>query len=308
MENEDKGESQEQGPLRGKLLSADEVSTWGNESRFIEPGTKTEDGKTVAAPTEDEALTTVDDAIDQSVVADEQEEIAQPVAVENPGEFTPNDYSFDITVFDSEGKNAKTVKIKDSDAWDQLLESDPNLGSAAALAKGLRLAAKMESNIDRDRDAYDKQKADYDSAVAAEAARTQALNTMTAEIDYLAKNGDLPDIDVKYVNADWTDKEIAKQPGVKERTELLTFMRNENNKRNRLGLKPITSVIDAFNAYERQNSKTRQIDSKKLAGQQRKAAGSVVAPASPSQNTTAPKGISVGRGGNLRDLSFNSWS
>lgn len=308
MEPNDKStdDKKETGPLRGKLLSATETSDWGNESRIVERGAKTEDGNTVGNE-EPEELDTVDKSIDKSVTEDEPVIEEPVVTVEDPGEFTPQDYSFEITVFDDEGKNGKTVKVSSPEAWDELLEKDPNLGSAAALAKGLRLAAKMEGNIERDQAAHDAKKAEYDSAVKAEEGRVATINSMTAEIDYLASNGDLPAIDQKYVDANWADPEVAKQPGVKERVALLTFMRNENNKRTKLGLKPMTSVIDAFNAYERQSSKTNQDQQKIEAGRQRKAAAAIVAPPSSAPATGAPKGIAVGRGGSLRDLANNGW-
>lgn len=296
---------------RGKLLTAAEISDWGNNTRMVEPGAKTEDGRTIGGseteedptPEPEETVSTVEDAINAN--DEPEEEPATPV--ENPGEFTPKDYSFEVTVYDQEGKNGKSVTIKSTEAWDDLLETDPNLGSAAALAKGLRLAAKMEGNLEREKADHDSKKAEYDKVVADNDARVQATNNMVAEISYLVENKDLPEIDSKYTNADWSDPEIAKQPGIKEQIALLSFMRNENNRRTRLGLKPMTSILDAFNAYERQNAKTASVDSKKLAGEQRKAAGSIVASPSPSPQTAAPKGISVGRGGNLRDLSFNGW-
>lgn len=308
MEPNDKStdDKKQTGPLRGKLLSATETSDWGNESRIVERGAKTEDGNTVGSA-EPEELDTVDKSIDKSVTEDESVIEEPVVTVEDPGEFTPQDYSFEITVFDDEGKNGKTVKVSSPEAWDELLEKDPNLGSAAALAKGLRLAAKMEGNIERDQAAHDAKKAEYDSAVKAEEGRIATINSMTAEIDYLASNGDLPAIDQKYVDANWADPEVAKQPGVKERVALLTFMRNENNKRTKLGLKPMTSIIDAFNAYERQSSKTNQDQQKIEAGRQRKAAAAIVAPPSSAPATGAPKGITVGRGGSLRDLANNGW-
>lgn len=307
MEPNTEGTSEPATP-RGKLLSADELSDWGNNTRMVEPGTRTEDGRIVGGTEAAEpALDTIDKSIDNTVV-DEAEEEQQPlVTVEDPGEFTPKDYSFQVTVFDSEGKNAKQVTVRSPEQWDELLETDPNLGSAAALAKGLRLAAKMEGNTERDKADYDVKKAEFDQATEAEKTRVAALTSMEAEINYLGENGDLPAVDAKYVNADWSDPDVAKQPGIKERIALLSFMRNENNRRTRLGLKPMTSVLDAFNAFERQNSKTRRISATKLAGEQRKAAGAIVAPSSPAPSASAPKGISVGRGGSLRDLAANGW-
>lgn len=294
---------------RGKLMSAAEASDWDNDTRIVESGARTEDGRTVGGTpdepqVEEPELSTIADSID----AVDEPQVEEPViTMEDPGDFQPKDYSFEVTVFDAEGKAGKQVKISSPEAWDELLETDPNLGSAAALAKGLRLASKMETNLDRDKADFDTLKETFTKHTQEAESRVAATNNMVAEINYLIESKELPTIDPKYKDADWTNPEVAKQPGIKEQVALLTFMRDENNRRTRLGLKPMTSVLDAFNAYERANSKTQQISAQKLAGEQRKAAGAIVAPASPSAQTAAPKGISVGRGGSLRDLGANGW-
>lgn len=287
--------------IRGHVLSPDQLTDWGNQTRFVEPTLKNEVGEDVRVidTTDDESgLTTIDDAID----AQDQVVTGSVITAEDPGEYTPKDYSFDVMVYNNEGKNGHLVKISSPEAWDELLEKDPNLGNASALAKGLRQAAKMETSQERDKDDYDKRKTNYDDQVKVETDRVAVTNNMAAEISYLVESNDLPEVATKYKDADWSDPEVAKQPGIKEQIELLSFMRNENNKRIKLGLKPMTSVVDAFNAYERQSNKNKVTNDIKAAGEARKAAGAIVAAPSPSQSTSAPKGISVGRSGNLRDV------
>jgi hypothetical protein len=295
----------EEGQVRGRLLVPDEIPETGNEVRMIEPNVKTETGQVISHNEAEEEV--VDESANKPEVTSEPaptEDNSSTIieTVEDPGEYVPKDYSFDVVVYDEEGKNGRTVNIKSVDQFEELMEKDPNLGSASALSKALRLSNKMDINEERDKTEFDAKKSEYAAAVQNQERQVQATTNMANEINYLVDSGDLPKVDSQYVDADWSDPEVAKHSGVKEQVALLQFMRDENNRRHRLGLPAMTSVLDAFNAYERANSKTKDIDAKKLAGQQRKDAASVVAPASPAATTNAPKGISVGRAGNLRDI------
>lgn len=224
------------------------------------------------------------------------------VTLADPGEYVPKDYSFEVQVFDAENKNPKTVKISSVDDWDALLEGDANLGSALALTKGMRLATQMESKSDADRTKYDEAKVAYDAQVQEANAQIAGTNRLLAGLNYLVDKGELPKIATKYVNADWKDPEVAKQDGVKEQIELLTYMERENKARIVAGLDPFGSVLDAWNAFVIDQAKTRAKTDKDTAGAARKEAGAKVASPAPAAMTTAPKGIAVGRGGSLRDL------
>lgn len=279
---------------KSHFLTDDEVSDWGN-GVTIKDHFDTEEEKPVEKEPEEE-IEEVEEVDDEPVVT-----------VEDPGDFQPKDYSFDVTVYDEEGKNGKTVKIKSVDDWDELLEKDPNLGSAANLMKAQRKVTKMESGIERDKEVWERAKNEFDRQTENEKNRIEATDNMVAEINYLISQGDLPEIPKKYQNADWSDPEVAKQDGVKEQIALLTFMRNENNKRKKAGLKAMTSVLDAFNAFERKQTKKQAIDAKKQAGEARKAAGARVSGVSPSPVSRAPKGIMVGRAGSLQNLGASGW-
>jgi len=245
---------------------------------------------------------------DEDEDEDEEDEpitrVATPVAptLADPGEYVPNDYTFEVVVYDGQGKNARTHKIKSVDEWDELLERDPNLGSASALLKAQRAATKMETSLERDKREYDGKKTAFEQEKASVATRQAATDTMVSEIGYLQSKGKLPQVDAKYVDADWGDPEVAKQPGVREQVRLLNYMRDENKARVAAKLKPMTSILDAYNAYVADGAEKDNVTRKRTAGAQRKAAGARVASVSSAPVGAAPPGVSVGRGGSLRDL------
>ena len=220
----------------------------------------------------------------------------------DPGDFVPGDYTFEVTVFDQNNQNGRTRKIKSVDDWDELLEGDPNLGSAAALLKAQRNATKMETGLDRDQREHDAKKVAFDAEKANLDQRQQVTDTMVSEIGYLQSKGDLPEVAKKYVDADWSDPEIAKQPGVKEQLRLLNYMRDENKRRTTAKLKPMTSILDAFNAYQLDRARKGQTTARSNAATARKAAGARVSGVSSAPAGAAPAGVAVGRGGSLRDL------
>lgn len=252
------------------------------------------------AKVEAEKLTTSE----TTVVALEPAEVSAQtlVTVADPGEYVPNDYSFEVQVFDEENKNPKTVKVNSIEDWDKLLEQEANLGSALALTKGMRLATKMESKTESDKADYDKRKADYDTGMVNANAQIASTNRLLAGLNYLVDKGELPKIATKYVNADWKDPEVAKQDGVREQIELLTYMEKENKARSAAGLDPFGSVLDAYNAFVIDQARIKAKTTRTDAGQARKDAGAKVASPAPAAMTTAPKGIAVGRGGSLRDI------
>lgn len=255
-------------------------------------------GREKPVVTENDPNDDTDDEPDEPVSAP-----APTPTVPDPGVFTPGDYSFDVVVLDSEGKSPRTRHIRSVDEWDELLDGDPNLGSASALLKAQRAATKMENSLERDKRDYDTKKATFDGEKATLAQKQQSTDMMTAEIGYLQSQGKLPEVAKKYVNADWSDPEVAKQPGVKEQLALLNYMSKENKRLIAAKLPPMTSIRDAFNSYRIDQADKKAPAVRAQAAVQRKQAGAKVAGVSSSALTGgAPSGISVGRGGSLRDL------
>lgn len=308
MADEDTNDINQPKETRGISLTPEQTAEWGNETRLsIEKrGDEPELGITIPSKRSDIEPEEIDTEVETPQIDEPDEPEAPIVTAEDPGEFVAPDVSFEVTVYDEEGKNGKAVKIASIEDWDNLLDKDPNLGSASALLKAQREATRMESKLERAQETWEEKKNDYESQVEVEQQRIDTTNQWVNEINYLIESDDLPKVATKYKNADWSDPDIAKQPGVKEQIELLNFMRNENNARKKAGLKPMTSVIDAYNAYERKSSKSQSTAQDKARGQARKVAGSRVAGVSPAPVSNVPKGISVGRAGNLNDLG-NNW-
>jgi len=221
--------------------------------------------------------------------------------VADPGEFTPGDYSFELTVFDAEGKNPKVVKITSLDQFDTLLESDPNLGNSAAVARAFRAQTKMERGLEDDTKAYEAKKQEYDQTVQNAAARESQMSQWQSELDYLVGKGELPPMpaELHVSKANWNDPTVAKQPAVKAQMELLEYFRVENAARTKAKLAPMTSLLDAYQGFARQAEKAQTQSDRELNAQARKNAGAKVAPSAPRPATTAPKGISIGRTGLL---------
>lgn len=303
-------ENTEQAPVKGTLLTPEQAGEWGNETVLIEKKPKTEANVLEEEKIEpDEA-----DPPEEKELPDEPEEVEDVVEIEDPGQFTPADYSFEITTYteDKDGNlsKPKTIKVTSIAQWEELLADDPNLGSSLAVNKAFRAAQKMESNLESDQKAHDAKKAEYDKAVADQTQSETTINSWQNEIAYLEENGDLPKVPAKFKNVPWVgtnaDKDALKDDAVKAQIDLLEYMRKENVKRRKLGLSDL-GPEGAFNRRQLDTRKKTSNENKEKADTARKVAGARVAGSSPNPVTVAPKGISVGVGGNLRDLGNTSW-
>lgn len=308
------------GEVRGTLLSPDQVSDWGNETRIVEKNAKTEDGSEikkpkaeVVAPAEEEKPAGSEKPAGEEKPAEPAplppEPVAPSIAIEDPGEFEPSNFSFEVTTYDQEGKNGRTRTINSIEQWDQLLDGDPNFGSAGSLLKAQRLATKMETGIERETAEYETKVEKYNEAVEAQQAEDTTLAGFISELNYLTQKGELPPIPAAYEaqGVNWSDPEIAKDPGVAARKELFDFMARENRVRASAGLPKIASILDAWNSFQLEQAKTGAAEAKTKAAEARKAAGARVAGSTPAPVGAAPKGISVGQGGSLRDIGENNW-
>lgn len=220
--------------------------------------------------------------------------------VEDPGEYQPKDYSFEVTIYDEDGKNGKAVKVSSVEQFEQLLDEEKNFGSASALLKAQRMATKMESAQDRDKSEHDSKKAQFETQKTAVDEQNARLTRTANELNYLVGKGKLPPVPKKYQNADWSDPEVAKQPGVKEQVELLKYMGKENEARRKLGLDDL-SVSGAYAEMRLEQKEQEVTSSTKQAGEARRQASARVSATTPGPASAAPKGVMVGR--NLGDLS-----
>lgn len=217
------------------------------------------------------------------------EEPAPVVTVDDPGEFKPADYSFSVEI------KGKSYKVETMEQAEELAEEHADDLTAkqlfALVSKGSRIEIKQE----RDKEKWETQKNTYDEQSQTVVQRQEIVDAMTGEFEYLVGKGLLPEIDKQYLDADWSDPEVAKQPGVKEQNDLLNYMVKENTARAKAKVKPITSIVDAFNAWQLDSDRKKEDANKVAAGEARKVAGARVAGVSASnQAPYVPKGIAVG--------------
>lgn len=230
---------------------------------------------------------------------DDKEEISEVVTysdpepivtVDDPGEYKPGDYSFEVTL-----KGGKTIKVDTPQEAEKLADDPDNFETPKQLMDFINKQNKMNTKLDKDKSDYDRQKAEFDSQSDTEASRQTNIQNFTAEFQYLIGKGLMPDIPKEYTDADWQDPEIAKQPGVKEQIDLLNYMVKENEMRIKAKVKPLTSIVDAYNAWQLDTGRQNEEKEKKRAGEARKSASSRVASGSPAQQGSyIPKGIAVG--------------
>lgn len=218
------------------------------------------------------------------------EEPAPVVTVEDPGEYKPADYSFEVIL-----KDGKTKKVSTVEEADALADDPDNFETPKQLMDFINKQNKMRINLDKDREKYDDKKSKFDEQSEEEQSRIDTINNYAAEFNYLVSKGLIPKVAKEYLSADWTDPQVAKQSGVKEQSAILDYMVKENEARAKEGVKPLTSIIDAYNAWKLESNDEAEEKAKKEAGEQRKTNSSKVSGVSASnQAPFVPKGIAVG--------------
>ena len=237
---------------------------------------------------------------DEESDAEEVEQYSEPVpviTVQDPGEYKPADYSFEVTL-----KDGKTVKVTTPEEAEKLADDPDNFETPKQLMDFINKQNKMQRNLDRDYEKWEAQKKTFTEQLETETQRRETIDTFVGEFQYLEGKGKIPKVAKEYRDADWSDPEVAKQPGVKEQIAILRYMEKENADRAKAKVKPLTSIIDAYNAWkedegeqERANKAKEEEEAKKAAAEARKAASGRVAGVSPAaQGTYVPKGIAVG--------------
>lgn len=227
----------------------------------------------------------------------EYSEPASAITVQDPGEFKPADYSFEVTL-----KDGKTVKITTPEEADRLSEDPDNFETPKQLLDFIKKSTQMQNKLDKDYEKWESQKKTFTQQLETETQRLETVDTYVNELNYLVDKGLMPKIDPKYTEADWSDPEVTKQPGVKEQMALLNYMLKENRARAAAGVKQITSIVDAYNAWQmdadhqKEETKRKEAEeAEKVANNARKIASARVVGSSPAQQGSyVPKGISVG--------------
>lgn len=290
QENQNENENTES---KGKMFEVDDITDWQTNANFIEPKARKEADAPVGEPTDEEEKEGEDEDEDEEV---EVKPSNQPEIqlVPDPGTFTPKDYSFTVEL-----ASGKTVTIRTPEQADEIGDDPENFETPKQLLDFVRKSQKMQLQIDKDRDEYDKQKAAFDEQKELIELISQEETRIKNEFAYLVDNGDLPKLPKNSESIEWAK---SKDPAIKEHMAIIRFMEKESAKRQAKGLAPITSPIDAFAAYQVQQAKKNKSKSQQEAGEQRKANSARIAGSSPSPVGYQPKGIAIGRVGNLRNM------
>lgn len=243
---------------------------------------------------EDDTSSSDTEATSEDTESKVTEEIADPepvITITDPGEYKAADYSFEVT-----DKNGKTVKIATPDDAEKFAEDDENFQTAKDLRYFLSKSQKMERDLERDYEKWDSQRQTFAQQVETEAQRRETVTSYEAEFEYLAGKGLIPKLSAELKAADWRDPEVASNDDVKVYNDILNYLVEENKIRVTARVKPLTSIIDAYNAWKLDTNRQKTEAARKAAADQRKTAGAKVAGVSPSQQgSSAPKGIAVGR-------------
>lgn len=215
--------------------------------------------------------------------------------LEDPGEFKPKDYSFDVELAD--GTKLRITKPEDIDQ----LPSDADFGTPQNLMKVQAAFNKMVLGLDADKREWEASKAEFDKHQEESADLEQRVTSMINEMNYLETKGKLPKIDSKYEDADWADPEVAKQPGIAERLALLEYRAKENEERAKLGLSPM-SVLEAHLQMQQDAAEQHAADEKKKQAEITKAKGGMVVGPTYTPPPSMPDDVIVAEGGNVRDI------
>lgn len=276
------------GGVEGGLTPNDEVE----ETEYAEP-TKDE-------PAEGEA--TEEEEAEQPTGAEVEEDEAgvfNDPTVEDPGDFKPGDHSFTITV------NGTRTKVSSVEQADQLAEDPDAFKDAKQLIRFMDKRSDMRQGIAEDRKAYEEQKAKFEGEQQLETIRNERLSTWANELDYLTSRGDIPGVKPEFNTQEaglkWST-EFKDEPGVKERLAIMDYMEKESANRQKAGLPPMTSMIEAHNEMQlnslKSGNETKRTDEIK----QRQERGSRVAGSSPYVPSDNNSGEIVGTPGTLDDL------
>ncbi len=225
-----------------------------------------------------------------------KEPVQERPKVDDPGEFKPKDYSFEVELAD--GKKFKVTKPEDIDDLPETPEFKTLKDHTAFISNYTR----MVNGIERDKTEHETRKAEYEAYQASEEKIQQSVDNIVAEMNYLEAKGKLPKYDAKYDDADWSDPEVAKQPGVKERLDLLDYRDKENGLRFKSGLPPM-SLMEAMAQMENEGYKQQADDKQKKQNDLRKKKGAMVGGSGGSQYNNVPTDIIIGEGGSIRDIS-----
>lgn len=219
--------------------------------------------------------------------------------LEDPGDFKPADYSFEVKTTD--GKTHKISTPEDADAFAEKLDGDSELITASQFSTFNRKAALMEQGIAFDKREYETQKTEFDNKAALEETRNNTVVQINNGFNYLESKGELDKLAPEMqVAGAWEKNPDA--PGVKERLAVLKYMDQENERRIANGLDPSFDIVSAHNAMQLEQMRQGNKDESKAKVQERRQKGAKVGGSASWTPENKPKNSIIGTGGTLSDL------
>lgn len=217
--------------------------------------------------------------------------------VTDPGEFQPQDYSFDVTLADG-----TVVSITSPEDIDKLPEQ-PEFASIKDHTQFINSYSRMVNGIDADKRQWETNSKSWSDTQEAVKQQEEYFSTVDNSMKYLESNGKLPAVPAQYVEADWSDPEVQKQPGVKERVEIIEYMAKENATREAHGL-PKMDVLSAHAELQSKRYEEHQAAKATAQNSHRKKQGAMVTGASAPAPGKSNTDMIVGSGGSLSDLGY----
>lgn len=237
---------------------------------------------------------------DEKTPAEPAIDVEDEETPEDPGEFKPNDYSFEVITTD--GKKHKIKTPEDADALTDLLDENPDLINARSLMEFIRKTSRMEAGIEADKKAYEAKKEEFDTVKEQQEIRDKTLISINNGMLYLQQKGMLEAVPAEYDNATTNWEEHTDIPAIKQRLDILKYMENENKSRMDVGLEPSFDVIAAYNAMQLEEMKTQKKTEESSETKKRQAKGAKVGSTAPYSQTNVGKGEIVGEGGSINEL------
>lgn len=213
----------------------------------------------------------------------------------DPGEFQPKDYSFEVELADGTKFN-----IKSPEDVSQLPE-DASFKSIQEHTQFINNYTRMVNGVETDKQQYEADKKSYEEQKAVADENEKFIQTVENSFSYLEGKGKLPAVPAQYAEADWSDPEVAKQPGVKERVELVNYMAKENAQRETLGL-PKMSPLEAHAELQNKALEEAQTQRNQKQADLRKQRGAMISGQSAPAPGKTNGDMLVGSGRPLREL------
>lgn len=257
---------------------------------------KPDDSTVAAPPAEDKPAESKPDETSKT----DKPVVDKPTPTEDPGEFKPADYSFEVSTTD--GKTHKITTPEDAETFASQLDDNPEQLTASAFAKFTSKLAVMEQGIAADKREFEANKQTFESQQELEDTRIKTVESISNGLDYLQAQGKIANIPAELDTKDIKWEDHSDNPAIKERIDLLAYMSKDNDERMKHGLEPSFDVVAVYNAMRLENMEATAEKARKAEVKNRQDRGTMVGkPANYTPDNPTPGSI-IGLGGSLQDL------